>query len=277
MPAPLPSAIQMAPESFILDLNPEKSQFVPDLASVVKIDPNNPGAMLFLQGATLPVGKCLAAGLPGYKIVVEQPKIATCPMVVRLDGEEDFIVLAFKNNGPNFYLYGLSAPALLAWKAPAKGDESEESILRLMNLGHAKLIGAVELENTETCALKDKVEELLKYLPSFNKQTPKVVTCQGMNKWCDRTFSENIKTVTKMGELSDRRTSARKGEAAGGGGGKELSAAGGADASSKWADLLKLLKQVAHYYDQDFCDRFLLLMSDADIEQARTFLQCAPS
>ena len=33
VPAPLPSAIQMAPESFILDLNPEKYQFVPDLAS----------------------------------------------------------------------------------------------------------------------------------------------------------------------------------------------------------------------------------------------------
>lgn len=277
VPAPLPSAIQMAPESFILDLNPQQYQFVPDLASVMKIEPNNPGAMLFLQGATLPVGKCLPAGVPGFKIVAEQPKIATCPMVVRLDSEEDFILLAFKNNGPNFYLYGLSAPALLAWKAPAKGDESEESILRLMNLNSPKLIGAVELENTETCALKDKVEELLKYLPSFNRQNPKIVTCQLMNKWCDRKFSENIKTVTKLGELTDRKTSARKGDAAGGGGGKELSAVGGADASSKWAELLKLLKQVAHYYDQDFGDRFLLLMSDADIEQARAYLKCAPS
>ena len=155
----------MAQDSYILDLNPEASQFVPDLASVAKLDTNNPGAMLFLQGATLPIGTCVPAGVPGYKIVTEQAKIATCPMVVRLEGDEDFILLAFKNNGANFYLYGLSAQALLAWKAPEKGDESEESILRLINLNHPKLIGAVELENTETCALKDKVEELLARLP----------------------------------------------------------------------------------------------------------------
>ena len=140
----------MAQDSYILDLNPEASQFVPDLASVAKLDTNNPGAMLFLQGATLPIGTCVPAGVPGYKIVTEQAKIATCPMVVRLEGDEDFILLAFKNNGANFYLYGLSAQALLAWKAPEKGDESEESILRLINLNHPKLIGAavLELENT---------------------------------------------------------------------------------------------------------------------------------
>ena len=192
----------MAQESFILDLNPELFQFVPDLASVMKIDTNNPGAVLFLQGATLPTGKCLPAGVPGFKVVAEQPKIATCPMVVRVDGDEDFILLAFKNNGPNFYLYSLSVSALLAWKVPDKGDESEESMLRLINLSHPKLIGAVELENTETCALKDKVEELLACLTSFNRQSPKIVTCSGMDQWCERKFSQNIHAVTKMGELA---------------------------------------------------------------------------
>ena len=267
----------MAQDGYILDLNPEASQFVPDLASVAKLDTNNPGAMLFLQGATLPIGTCVPAGVPGYKIVTEQAKIATCPMVVRLEGDEDFILLAFKNNGANFYLYGLSAQALLAWKAPEKGDESEESILRLINLNHPKLIGAVELENTETCALKDKVEELLARLPSFNRQTPKIITCSGMDKWCERKFSQNITTITKMGELSDRKTSARRGAAAGGGAGGELSAAGGADAGTKWADLLKLLKQVADYYDDEFSERFILIKERADIEQAREFLKCAPS
>ena len=53
VPAPLPLKDQMAQDSYILDLNPEVSQFVPDLASVAKLDTNNPGAMLFLQGATL--------------------------------------------------------------------------------------------------------------------------------------------------------------------------------------------------------------------------------
>ena len=74
-------------------------------------------------------------------------------------------------------------------------------MLRLINLNHPKLIGAVELENTETCALKDKVEELRARLPSFNRQTPKIITCSGMDKWCERKFSQNITTITKMGEL----------------------------------------------------------------------------
>lgn len=150
-------------------------------------------------------------------------------------------------------------------------------MLRLINLNHPKLIGAVELENTETCALKDKVEELLARLPSFNRQTPKIITCSGMDKWCERKFSQNITTITKMGELSDRKTSARRGAAAGGGAGGELSAAGGADAGTKWADLLKLLKQVADYYDDEFSERFILIKERADIEQAREFLKCAPS
>ena len=55
MPGQLPLKDQMAQDSYILDLNPEASQFVPDLASVAKLDTNNPGAMLFLQGATLPI------------------------------------------------------------------------------------------------------------------------------------------------------------------------------------------------------------------------------
>ena len=46
--------------------------------------------------------------------------------------------------------------------------------------------------------MKDKVEELLARLPSFNRQTPKIITCSGMDKWCERKFSQNITTITKM-------------------------------------------------------------------------------
>ena len=99
--------------------------------------------------------------------------------MLRLKGAEDFVCLCFKGNGANLYCYGLSVEDLLKWKKPEKGDESEESVLRLINMNNASLIGAVELANTETCDLKELVERILKYLPTFNKIMPKVPPAPG--------------------------------------------------------------------------------------------------
>ena len=65
------SSPQVMPDSFILDLEPTKFTLVPDLGSVVKLDTQNPAAVLFLQAATLPKGRCLAAGIPGFKFVTD--------------------------------------------------------------------------------------------------------------------------------------------------------------------------------------------------------------
>ena len=117
----------MADEELILDLNPESHQTIPDLGSVLKLDAKNPSAVFFLQAATLRQGKCLTVGVPGFRIVTEQPKIASCPFVLRLKGAEDFVCLCFKGNGANLYCYGLSVEDLLKWKKLEKGDDSEES------------------------------------------------------------------------------------------------------------------------------------------------------
>ena len=169
----------MAEAEFILDLNPTEFTVIPDLSSVMKLDAKNPGVVFFLQAATLHQGKCLTVGVPGFRIVTEQPKIASCPFVLRLKGAEDFVCLCFKGNGANVYCYGLSVEDLMKWKPPEKGDESEESVLRLINLNNASLIGAVELANTETWDLKELVERILKYLPTFNKIQPKVPPAPG--------------------------------------------------------------------------------------------------
>ena len=169
----------MADEEFILDMSPESHQIIPDLSSVLKLDAKNPSAVFFLQAASLRQGKSLTVNVPGFRIVTEQPKIASCPFVLRLKGAEDFVCLCFKGNGANVYCYGLSVEDLLKWKPPEKGDESEESVLRLINMNNASLIGAVELANTETCDLKELVERILKYLPTFNKIQPKVPPAPG--------------------------------------------------------------------------------------------------
>ena len=66
---------------FILDLDPTKYQVIPDLSSVIKLDTQNSHAVLFLQAGSLAKGKCLPAGVPGFKFVTEQPKLASCPFV----------------------------------------------------------------------------------------------------------------------------------------------------------------------------------------------------
>jgi len=167
----------MAAEEYILDLDPKSHTLIPDLASVVKIDAKMPEAVFFLTAATVQQGMCMTVGVPGFRIVTEQPKIASCPFIIRVQGADDFVCLCLKGNGNNLYSYGLSVQDLVKWKAP--DNESEESVLRLMNMNNASLIGAVELANTETCDLKELVEGMLKYLPTFNKIVPKVPPAPG--------------------------------------------------------------------------------------------------
>ena len=106
----------MADEEFILDMSPESHQIIPDLSSVLKLDAKNPSVVFFLQAASLRQGKSLTVNVPGFRIVTEQPKIASCPFVLRLKGAEDFVCLCFKGNGANVYCYGLSVEDLMKWK-----------------------------------------------------------------------------------------------------------------------------------------------------------------
>ena len=259
---------------FILDLDPTKYQVIPDLSSVIKLDTQNSHAVLFLQAGSLPKGKCLPAGVPGFKFVTEQPKLASCPFVVRLTGEEDFVALAFKSNGPNIYLYGLSVAKLKEWSAPSKGDESEEAVLRLININNASLIGACEIADTETMKLATLVEAMLKFLPSFNRVArPKLSTLKGLDEWCARDFTKNISDCAKYAEIKDRKKSGEKGDSAGGAAGAELRKDGGKDIATKWGDALKMLKQSAQFYDHPFDERFILIKDASDVESVRAFLR----
>ena len=260
---------------YILDLAADKFTFVPDLASVLRLDPINPAVVFYLQAASLRQGTCLTLQVPGFRICTDQPKMASCPFIVSVAGADDFVCLCFKGNGSSHYLYGLSVEEVMKWEPPEKGDESEESVLRLINLKNASLLGAGELANTETCDLKDKVERLLKYLPTFNKIMPKVTTVKGLDAWVNRDFSANANAAVKAAEIRDRAGSRSKGVLAGKIGEGSVSAALGGDNKITWAETLKLLKQSAPYYDHSFSDRFILIENPADVSTARDFLKCA--
>jgi len=258
---------------YILDLAADKFTFVPDLASVLRLDPINPAVVFYLQAASLRQGTCLTLQVPGFRICTDQPKMASCPFIVSVAGADDFVCLCFKGNGSSHYLYGLSVEEVMKWEPPEKGDESEESVLRLINLKNASLLGAGELANTETCDLKDKVERLLKYLPTFNKIMPKVTTVKGLDAWVNRDFSANANAAVKAAEIRDRAGSRSKGVLAGKIGEGSVSAALGGDNKITWAETLKLLKQSAPYYDHSFSDRFILIENPADVSTARDFLK----
>ena len=162
-----------AMDEFVLDLDPAKYDIIADLGSVLNIDVLNIDTALFLQAASLHKGKCVTAEVPGFKIVSEQPKLASCPLVIRQSGgAEDFVALCFKASHAGIYLLGLSVTDLKEWQPPTRGDESEEAVLRCISIKHPSLLGAVELVNTETVKLKDMTEALLERLPSFNRTRP---------------------------------------------------------------------------------------------------------
>ena len=259
---------------YCLDLDPTKFDVIADLASLIHLNVSNLDTALFLQAASLAKGKCVTAHAPGFRFVTEQPKLASCPLVIRQrGGAEDFVALSFKASKDSIYIVGLSVTDLKEWQPPDKGDESEEAVLRCINLNHPTLLGAVELVNTETLKLKDLAEGLLSRLPSFNRQK-KTTTLSGLEKWVNRKYTENIKDVIKGAELKDRAASKSKGVSAGKGG-QELSSAGGKDALYKWAEQQKMMLEVGKYYDHPFDERFIYISSAGDVETVKAFLKCA--
>jgi len=264
--------MEKVPDEYCLDLDPSKYELIADLGSVLYLNVANLDTALFLQAASLQKGKCVTAHAPGFKFVAEQPKLASCPLVVRQSGgAEDFVALSFKATAGSIYIVGLSVTDLKEWQPPTKGDESEESLLRCINLNHPSLIGAVELVNTETLKLKDLAEGLLAKLPSFNRQK-KTTTLDGLEKWVNNDYSENIKAAIKGAELKDRASSRSKGTTAGTGGGA-LSAAGGKDAMYKWAEQQKMMLELGMYYDYPFDERFILISTPGDVENVKDFLK----
>lgn len=265
--------MEKAPDEYCLDLDPAKFELIADLASVLYLNVSNLDTALFLQAASLQKGKCVTAQVPGFKFVAEQPKLASCPLVIRQSGgAEDFIALSFKATNSSIYIVGLSVTDLKEWRPPTKGDESEEAVLRCINLNHPSIIGAVELVNTETLKLKDLAEGLLAKLPSFNRQK-KTTTLDGLEKWVNNNYSENIKAAIKGAELKDRAASRSKGTTAGTAGGGALSAAGGKDAMYKWAEQQKMMLELGMYYDYPFDERFIHISTPGDVENVKEFLQ----
>ena len=268
--------MENAKDLHCLDLDPTKFDVIADLGSVFHLNVSNVETALFLNAGSLAKGKCVTAHVPGFRFVATQPKLASCPLVVNLaGGAEDFVALAFKASGDSIYIVGLSVTDLREWSPPTKGDESEEAVLRCINLNHPSLIGAVELVNTETVKLKDLAEGLLAKLPSFNRNGAKrTTTLEGLEKWVNRDYTENIRDVIKGAELRDRAASKGKGAAAGKGG-QMLSAAGGKDALYKWAEQLKMMLTLGKYYDYPFDERFILISTPGDVETVKLFLKCA--
>ena len=105
--------------------------------------------------------------------------------------------------------------------------------------------------------------------------TPQVTTVKGLDDWATRDFSKNAAAAVKYAEMRDRAIAKQKGLLAGQpvGLGEGVSALAGATAKSTWAEVLKMLKQSAPYYDHSLDQRFILIENAADVGTAREFLK----
>ena len=81
--------MEKVPDEYCLDLDPSKYELIADLGSVLYLNVANLDTALFLQAASLQKGKCVTAHAPGFKFVAEQPKLASCPLVIRQSGGAD--------------------------------------------------------------------------------------------------------------------------------------------------------------------------------------------
>ena len=97
---------------------------------------------------------------------------------------------------------------------------------------------------------------------------------KGLDDWATRDFSKNAAAAVKYAEMRDRANAKLKGLWAGEPHGSDgVSAAAAATAKSTWAEVLKMLKQSAPYYDHSLDQRFILIENAADVGTAREFLK----
>ena len=203
----------------------------------------------------------------------ELPDIAWAPFVVRLTAGEDFIACAFKSTASNLFLYGIYVDKLREWKKPTGDkDVSEEQLFSGIKLSSEMRLGAVELADTETCKLKTMLEEVRKLCPTFNKQTPKVISVKLCDAWAGRNMTKNATQAVLKAEARDRGGASSKAAKAKD---DEVSKDGGSDAKLTWSEVLKMLKEYFKYYDVPFDERFIAVQSDADIDQVKAQLEWA--
>jgi hypothetical protein len=185
------------------------------------------------------------------------------PMRANFGEAEDAIVFAFKLSGKVVYLYGITVPALIAWKPPAKATDpiDETGLLQSWKATHADILELVPLVNTETH--KDLValaEKFMSHMPSFTKANIK--DCKSAVKWCtERTYTQNIKLVVDASEVLARKKAKEKSVSARDKTGTE-SAAGGEDAKDFWSERKRLLLTAAPYYQDTFEERFIVVELD---------------
>ena len=80
-----------------VDVNPEHVRLVHDVATVVNIESTEALVYFTLQFAAVPHEGLHSTGVPGHKIVDEEPPIIKCPFVLSLSDGQDIIIGAMKH------------------------------------------------------------------------------------------------------------------------------------------------------------------------------------
>ena len=208
------------------------------------------------------------------------------PMRAKFGEAEDAVIFSFKLNGRVTYLYGITVPALIQWKPPAKATDliDESHLLQSWKATHSDIKELVPLVNTETH--KDLIglaEKFMSHMPSF--AVGKIKDRKLAVKWCsERTYEANVKCVVDASEVLARKAAADKSKSARDQAGTE-SIAGGMDAKAFWSERKRMLLTAKPYYEDTFQERFIVVELDDTTGQPttetltalRTELRCTAS
>ena len=163
-------------------------------------------AAKFLQAASVVADKTFPAGVPGHYFVFGHKPLITTGEPLRANFHEagDAVIFAFKLVGTTTQLYGITVAALIAWKAPSRGNEvvSEDGVLQTWKATHSDIKELIALENTETHKLKDLADKLMSHLPTF--AVHKVRSARDAVKWCSNGYAANVKELIDKSEVEER-------------------------------------------------------------------------
>lgn len=163
------------------------------------IGAENDPSVKFLQAASIVPDRTYPAGILGHYFVFgEEPRFTSGePMRLNRNVSDDMVIFLYKQSVGITWLYGLTVPKLMEWKAPrAPSDMVDEvGLFTSVKVIHEDIQELVPLTNTETHRdLRAQAELLMSHIPSLYLY--KIRNFKDAKAWCEAGFAVNIKKVT---------------------------------------------------------------------------------
>ena len=234
-----------------INLKPDEVKLHPSFASIFHLTDDTTGHFVGAFALTA-IGTAHSAGVKGYAFCQEAPDFISCPFVLKRTTDVDFIVGAIKIFGAQTYFFGV--PAHLVKDFTGTSADVSVTMFTSIKVTSDTVLSLDDLQDTESCKLKSVFDTILKGTAIFSEVNIK--DSKGLEKWCDRSYSANIKATLTAREKRACKNAKDRAEPSGD---SLENPAAAMEAKAAAATLRTNMLSWAPYYNLAFYHRFIIV------------------